>query len=119
MKEKPELTSQTKKEDLSATRRKAYVSYIERFPLYSTLLVLKDYEDSAMYEECAIIRDALLEYEEKYVSKFPEKIKFPMHLTAYQGKEHQDMLISMKIIVEEKVAREKATLIKLNLPVKK
>ena len=108
-------TQQT--DEKSTVRRKSYLSYIERYPLYSTLLVLKDYEESENYEECAIIKGALEDYKEKYSSKFPKDLKFPMHLSSYNDKGHQDMMKRLNIVVEEKTAKEKATLIKLNLPV--
>lgn len=85
--------------------------------MYSTLLVLKDYEEQELYEECAIIRDALIEYRDTDASKFPKELKFPMHITSYNEKSCQEVLESMDIIVEEKTAKEKATFIKLNLPV--
>lgn len=97
---------------------KSYLSYIERYPLYSTLLVLKDYEDAELYEECAIIKNALENYEVKYKSKLPKELIFPMHVSDYNSKPYQDMMRKLDITVEEKLAKEKATLIKLNLPVK-
>jgi hypothetical protein len=119
MKEQQPLIKQTKTEASNArkSRKRSYVSYIERFPLYSTLIVLKEYEGLALFEECAIIRDALIEYKDKYSSNFPEGLNFPMHLSVYKDAEHQGILEKMGIVVDEKVAKEKATLIKLNLPV--
>lgn len=90
---------------------------MERFPLYSTLLVYKEYEDKELYEECVIIRDALKEYKLKYTGKIFEGMSIPTHISEYESKEHQDTLKRLNIVVEEKTAREKATLIKLNLPV--
>lgn len=98
-------------------RIKSYLSYIERYPLYSTLLVLKDYEDSEMYEECSLIMDALKNYKVKHEDKLPEEVNFPMHISDYWSKPYQDMMKRLDITVEEKLAKEKATLIKLNLPV--
>lgn len=79
-------------------------------------MVLKDYENEELYEECAIIRDALIEFRDKYSSKFPKGLKFPTSVEEYQSKECQDVM--KKLNIEEKSAKEKATLIKLNLPVK-
>lgn len=115
MKQNQISTEQT--EEKSVSRRKSYLSYIRRYPLYSTLLVLKDYEDQELYEECAIIRDALKEYRDTDASKFPVGLSFPMHINVYNEKSCQDALKAMNIIVEEKTAKEKATFIKLNLPV--
>ena len=89
---------------------------MERYPLYSTLLVLEEYEKNEIYEECAIIRDALKKYKDKYESKFPNGLKLPMHASVYRGKKCQDMMEKYGIAVEEKEAKEKATLIKLKLP---
>ena len=114
MKQNQVLTGQ-KDEKLTA-RRKSYVSYIERYPLYSTLLVLKDYEDEEYYEECAIIRDAITEYREKYASKLPKDLMFPISVSQYKNKSHQSLMNRLGLVVEENTAKEKATLIKLNLP---
>ncbi len=119
MKEQQPLIKQTKTEASNArkSRKRSYVSYIERFPLYSTLIVLKDYEDLSLFEECAIIRDALTEYKDKYSANFPEGLSFPMHISVYKEAAHQGVLEKMGITVDEKVAAQKAKLIKLNLPV--
>ena len=85
--------------------------------MYSTLLVLKDYEDLEFYEECAIIRDALKKYKQKYESKFPKNLKFPMHLSMYNDNAFQKIMEKLNMTVEEKKAKEKAALIKLKLPI--
>lgn len=106
------------KEQTLIARKNSYISYIEKYPLYSTLLVLKDYEDEELYEECAIIKNALDEYKTKYEKQLPKEVVFPTNITAYTGKQYQDMVRRCNIVVEEKVAKEKATLIKLHLPIK-
>lgn len=98
-------------------RKNKYLSYIEKFPYYSTLMVLDDYEKQEIYEECAVIRDAITDYMEKYKDKLPN-IKFPRHLSEYEGVEHQSLLESKNIIVENKFARDKARLIKIQLPLR-
>ena len=104
-------------------RKQAYISCIKRYPLYSTLLVLEEYENKELYEECAIIKKALDEYNEtkvntEKVNKITGPITFPTSLRDYEGKNFQKVLESYNIKVEEKSAKEKATLIKLKLPVK-
>ena len=99
-------------------RRDKYISFLKKYPLYSTLMVLKDYEDSEQYEECAIIMSALTKYKAEQNNKIPTDVKFPTHLDMYNGKPYQDMMKKLNIEIEEKSAKEKATLIKLNLPVK-
>lgn len=84
--------------------------------MYATLLVLEEYEKTELYEECAIIRDALTDYKNNYRNQFPKEIKFPMHASEYRSKSCQDMLEKHNLTIEDKVAKEKATLIKLNLP---
>lgn len=79
--------------------------------------MLKDYEDEEFYEECAIIRDAIKDYKEKYASKFPKELVFPVSVSQYKDKSHQSLMERLGLVVEEKSAKEKATLIKLNLPV--
>lgn len=112
-----QISTQQKEEKLIA-RRNSYVSFIEKYPLYSTLLVLEEYEKNEFYEECAIIRDAIKDYRVKYDSKSPKDLSFPTSLEVYKGKEHQSMLKKFDIVVEDNLAKEKAKLIKLNLPVK-
>lgn len=102
----------------STARKNSYIKYIEKYPLYSTLLVLKEYEDSELYEECAIIRDAITDYKEKYKKTLPTDLDIPTHVEQYLGDSHQNMMQRENMVVEEKVALEKATLIKLNLPIK-
>lgn len=106
------------KEAKSIARQGEYFSYIEKYPLFSTLLVLEEYENKEMYLECALIRDAILDYKSKYESHLPKDLKFPTHISTYRGKEHQEMLTRFGINVEESFAIEKAKLIKINLPVK-
>ena len=110
--------SKRQKEEKLIARRNSYVSYIKKYPLFSTLLVLEEYENSEMYEECAIIRDAIKEYQLEYGSKLPKGLSFPTSVEAYRAKAHQDMMKNFNIVVEESAAKEKAKLIKLNLPVK-
>jgi hypothetical protein len=112
------LKSTSPKEVPSIARRDKYISFLERYSLYSTLLVLKDYEDTEQYEECAIIFSALVEFKSRYDNKIPTDVKFPTHLDMYNEKPYQDMMERLNIKIEEKSAKEKATLIKLNLPVK-
>jgi hypothetical protein len=81
-------------------------------------LVLQEYEDQELYEECAIIKSAIEDYKSKYENKIPKEIGFPTQLSTYMSKEHQDTLKKYNINIEEESAKEKATLIKLNLPVK-
>ena len=80
--------------------------------------MLKEYEDAEYYEECAIIRNALQDYKDKYANKFPKELNFPMHISEYKAKAHQDIMRKLDIVVEDKLAKEKATLIKLNLPIR-
>lgn len=117
MEQKPKSIRQIKKEELIANRQKSYESYINRYPLYSVLMVLEDYENTSNYEECAIIRDALLEYKRKHVDGLSFKIEFPTHISQYLSKEYQDTLLSLKITIDEELARDKAIIIKTNLPV--
>ncbi len=111
------LKSTLQKEDKSIVRKKKYLSFIERYPLYSLLLVYKEYQDEELYEECAIIRDALKEHKDKYQNRFPADINIPTHISEYETSAHQAMLEKYNIVVEEKVAKEKAALIKLKLPI--
>ena len=112
------------KEDKSIARKKSYLKYLNKYPLYSTLLVLKDYEDKELYEECSIIKKALDEYNEIQIkgvvaNKIPdEDIYLPTKLSSYKDEKFQAILKRYGAEVEEKVALEKAKLIKLNLPVK-
>lgn len=108
--------STEQKEERSIARKNSYISYIEKYPLYSTLLVLEEYEGDELYEECAIIRDALTEYRDKYKEKFPKDMVFPTSVVMYKDNKHQDMMNRLNIIVKEEDAKEKAKLIKLNLP---
>lgn len=105
-----------KEKNLTA-RRDSYVSYMVKYPLYSTLLVLEEYEGKELYEECAIIRDAITEYRIKHGSELPRELIFPTSIKMYRGKAHQDMLEKLDIVIEDKLAKEKAKLIKINLPV--
>lgn len=102
----------------STARRETYVTFIERYPVYSILLVLKEYEDKELYEECAIIKNALEDYKDKYKTKIPKDVNFPTHISVYNGEKHQQMLRKFNIVVEEKFAKEKAKLIKIKLPIK-
>ena len=77
-------------------------------------MVLKDYEDNEWYEECAIIKNAINEYQKN----LPESVEIPTHISIYRENKFQKMLEASNIIIEEKVAEEKATFIKLKLPVK-
>ncbi len=82
-------------------------------------MVLTEYEDLELYEECAIIKKALEEYESKYVkNKITETIIFPFHLREYNSKAYQDQLLDLNIEVKKETARDKATLIKLRIPIK-
>lgn len=114
------LTSTPQKEQTSiaSKRKSSYMYYLESYPLYSTLMVLKDYEDEELYEECAIIKNALEEYKDKYQTQLPKEVVFPTHVNDYKGKAYQEMIQRYNITVEDKVAKEKATLIKLKLPVR-
>lgn len=103
-------------------RRKGYISCIEKYPLYSILLVLDEYVSKEFYEECIIIKEALDEYNETKVKKNKHLIGdiiFPTNLTEYKGLKFQKQLLDSNIVVEDSQAKEKATLIKLKLPLKK
>ena len=109
------------KEVNSNARVESYLSYIQRYPLYSTLLVLEEYEGLELYEECATIKKALDKYNCTVVNrvgitKYTGKIEFPTKISQYQSKSFQKILEGYNIKVEEKEAQEKATLIKLKLP---
>ena len=119
--QKQTLTKQ--KEAKSTARKQAYISCLERYPLYSTLLVLDEYEGKELYEECAVIKKALDEYNNtkvniETVNKLTGPLIFPTRLEEYKEGKFQKILQDYNIIVEEKSAKEKATLIKLKLPVK-
>jgi hypothetical protein len=114
-------TSPQQKEANSIARVESYLSYIERYPLYSTLLVLEEYEGLELYEECVTIKKALDKYNSTVlnregVTKYTGKIEFPTKLSDYQSESFQKMLKGYNIKVEDKEAQEKATLIKLKLP---
>jgi hypothetical protein len=81
------------------------------------LLVLKDYEDQELYEECALIRDALKEHRDKYSKLQPSEMLTPRHINEYESEHHQKMLHKFGIKTDDKAAKEKAKLIKLKLPV--
>jgi len=103
-------------------RKDAYISCIEKYPLYSVLLVLEEYSNKELYEECAIIKKALDEYNStkvgtQKISDITGPIVFPTSLVGYNSKNFQKILKDYNIVVEEKSAKEKATLIKLKLPV--
>lgn len=120
IRQKQILTEQ--KEEKSTARKEAYISCIERYPLYSILLVLEEYSRKEWYEECAIIKAALDEYNLtkvniKKVNDITGPIIFPTSLDGYKEKKFQDVMKKYDIVVEEKIAKEKATLIKLKLPV--
>jgi hypothetical protein len=102
-------------------RVESYLSYIKIYPLYSTLIVLEEYEGLELYEECANIKKALDKYNSTVVNskgatKYTGKINFPTKLSDYQSESFQKMLKRYNIKVEEEEAQEKATLIKLKLP---
>lgn len=114
------LTKQT--EQKLTARKQAYISCIERYPLYSILLVLDEYVKKEWYEECAIIKKALDEYNitkvnTKKVNDITGPIIFPTSLDGYNSEKFQKVLQQYNISVEEKAAKEKARLIKLKLPV--
>jgi hypothetical protein len=97
--------------------------YIQKYPLYSTLLVLDEYEGLELYEECAIIKKALDKYNKTKVNKpvvtqYTGKIEFPTKLSDYKNEKFQRILRGYKIEVKEKEAKDKATLIKLKLPLR-
>lgn len=100
-------------------RRKSYLKYLDRYPIYSTLIVLKEYEDRELYEECGIIKKALIDFKEQYRDSIPKDIKFPMHLSEYQSRENQEFMLANKIKVDDKNAKETAKLIMLNIPIKR
>lgn len=121
MTQKQKLTLQKNGESWIA-RRKGYISCIEKYPLYSILLVLEEYVSKEFYEECALIKEALDEYNETKVKKNQHilgDILFPTSLEEYKSQRFQTVLKNYNIIVEDKQAKEKATLIKLKLPLKK
>lgn len=104
------------------SRKEKYISFIKSYPIKATLLVLDEYEKKELYEECAIIKKALDEYNDtqvntKKVTDIVGKINFPTSLSKYNSQEFQKILQDYNIIVEDKSAKEKATLIKLKLPV--
>lgn len=113
MTEQKQILTQPK-EVKSIARIKSYISYIEKFPLYSTLIVLDEYEQDENYEECAIIKKALDEYNKTQFKV--SKISSPTRLIDYKGEKFQNILKKHNIVVDEKHAQEKATLIKLKLP---
>lgn len=116
------LTGQ--KELKSNVRKDSYLKYLNKYPLYSTLLILKEYEDKEMYEECSIIKKALDEYNEIKIKgvvnkKMPfEDITLPTHISTYKTDKFQNLLRKYGAEVDEKEAKEKAQLIKINLPIK-
>jgi len=81
-------------------------------------MVLKDYEYSEQYEECAIIMEALTEYKDKYKSSLPKNLKFPSSVEEYEGVGHQKLLEKLDITVGKRLAQDRARIIKLNLPIK-
>lgn len=113
-------TEQT--EEKLIARKDKYISCLERYPLYSMLLVLDEYVKKEWYEECAIIKKALDEYNitqvnTKKAQDITGPIVFPTSLEGYNSKKFQSLLKKYDIIVDEKTAKEKATRIKLKLPV--
>ena len=80
-------------------------------------MVLNDYETLEQYEECAIIRDSISKYYTKY-EKHLKNVSTPRSLEQYKDHKHQKMLHKYNIIVEDKLAREKANLIKQHFPIK-
>lgn len=110
------------KEKISSARVSSYLKCIEKYPLYSILLVLDEYEKRELYEECFFIKKALDEYNNSKIKKHKNiigPIDFPTSISDYRKPSFQKVLEKGKIIVEEKLAKEKATLIKLKLPIKK
>lgn len=81
------------------------------------LLVLKDYEDQELYEECALIRDALKKHRDEHSKFQPSEMITPKHINEYKSEKHQKILHKFGIKVDDKAAKEKAKLIKLKLPV--
>lgn len=121
MTEQKQILTKQREKRLTA-RKKEYLSCIERYPLYSVLLVLSEYSNKEWYEECAIIKTALDEYNTtkvntKKIKDITGPIIFPTSLDGYKSQNFQKVLRDYNIIVGEKVAKEKATLIKLKLPV--
>lgn len=85
------------------------------------LLVLDEYEKREYYEECAIIKEALDEHNSNFmkeVRSVSKNIPFPTNLVDYESEKFQKILDKYGVVVTKKVAKEKATLIKLKLPIK-
>lgn len=95
-----------------------YIYYLEKYNIYSTLLVLDEYEKEERYEECAIIRDALKKYKKRFDNKFPKGVSFPTSMDMYRSRENLDLMKRLNISIDYKSAKDKAKLIKINLPIK-
>ena len=106
-------------ENKSIARKKSYLKYLNMYPLQSTLIVLKEYEESQLFMECSIIKKALDEHKEKAIDSLPAGLKiYPTNLEMYNSKEIKDFFTKNNLSVNEKSALNKAKLIKANLPVK-
>lgn len=121
---KIEPVSKSQKEQNLIARKNKYLKYLSDYPLYSTLLVLKDYEEEEKYEECYIIKSALDDYNTFKIKGIindkiqEEEILLPTHINQYYSKTYQKILNKYGIEVEEEDAKKKAKRIKINIPVK-
>lgn len=101
----------------NVNRKNSYISFLEKYPLCSTLMVLKEYEGKELYEECAVIKNALEEYRDRYIEELPKNVVFPLHLSVYKSKKYQDKMKELDIEIKQDVLEDKANLIKLHLPI--
>lgn len=105
-------------EDKLTARKNSYLRFLNLYPLHSTLLVLKEYEDKELYLECNIIKKALEEHRDKVKDKFPLGFDFPLRLETYNNEKNRSLLLEHDLLVDEKSAEKRARIIKSNLPIK-
>ena len=116
--------SKSQKEQNLIVKKAKYIKYLSDYPLYATLLVLKDYEEEEKYEECHIIKSALDDYNKVSIKGTineklqDEEIQLPTHITEYYSDKFQKILTKYGIEVEEEDAKKKAKRIKINIPIK-
>ena len=95
------MTKIQPKSKVMTAREQSYLSYLEKYPVLATLMILEDYEKEEKYEECAVIKRAL-----------DKKGDFTKSSQYYSSKEFTPTSLNR----ENKTARKKANYIKLKLP---
>lgn len=101
-----------KHKENDSVRVEEYLKYLNKYPLYSTLIVLKECEDNENYKECALIKKAIIKHIEK------NGVNLPTNLKTYESEEFQQKLKKENKIVSKIKAQNRAKLIKSNLRIK-